>query len=63
MAILLQDPERSASEVVAFNHQTFQRQAKDRAVIALSGGIDPALSLTLLARALPVGWEKAILAD
>jgi len=40
-------------KIVAFLQQTFTEQGFDKAVIAVSGGIDSALALTLLARALP----------
>ncbi len=44
----------SASAIIEFLRDTFARTGKQQAVIAVSGGIDSAVSLTLLARALPV---------
>lgn len=41
------------SAIVAFLQQTFSKTAKKNAVIAISGGIDSALSLSLLMKTLP----------
>lgn len=43
---------QSISEIVTFLKTTYATQGKTRGVIAVSGGIDSALSLTLLTRAL-----------
>lgn len=53
MSLILSSPEQSVQEIVAFLKKTYQEQQKERAVIAVSGGIDSALSLALLAQALP----------
>lgn len=45
-------PEQTATDICTFIQQTFQQQAIKHAVIAVSGGIDSALSLTLLTKAL-----------
>lgn len=44
----------SASAIIEFLRDIFARTGKQQAVIAVSGGIDSAVSLTLLAQALPV---------
>ncbi|MEP7167113.1 MAG: NAD(+) synthase [Candidatus Woesebacteria bacterium] len=43
----------SIPEITGFLKKVFTTQAKTKAVIAVSGGIDSALSLTLLAKTLP----------
>lgn len=52
MSISLDHPHTDAVKIIAFLKDTFQKQGKKNAVIAVSGGIDSALSLTLLSRAL-----------
>ncbi len=45
--------QHQSTQIIEFLQNTFQQTGKQNAVIAVSGGIDSALSLTLLARALP----------
>jgi len=52
MPLNLESPATALSEVERFIQQTFVAQGKKKAVIAVSGGIDSALSLTLLTQAL-----------
>lgn len=56
MSLLLQNPEETVQKIVNFLRQVYQQAKKETAVIAVSGGIDSALSLTLLRQAL--GSEK-----
>src|SRR6185369_17672170 len=53
MSLKLSSPEQTVNEIVSFLQRTFQAQKKENAVIAVSGGIDSALSLALLVQALP----------
>jgi len=53
MSLVLSDPSQVVDSITAFIKKTFQAQGKQRAVIAISGGIDSALALTLLAQSLP----------
>lgn len=53
MSLQLKSPEQTVTEIVTFLKQTYQEQHKTTAVIAVSGGIDSALSFALLAQALP----------
>lgn len=48
----LTDPQTTIAEITSFLRETFQNQAKTHGVIAVSGGIDSALSLTLLTSAI-----------
>jgi NAD+ synthase len=52
MSLELSDPQAAISEIVAFIQHTFSVQGKTTGVIAVSGGIDSALSLALLTQAL-----------
>jgi NAD+ synthase len=52
MTILLKDPQKETERVICFIRHTYRKQKIKHAVIAVSGGIDSALSLTLLVRAL-----------
>jgi NAD+ synthase len=52
MLLRLHDPQAKVDEIVHFIKQTFAENHKPHAVIAVSGGIDSALALTLLTRAL-----------
>lgn len=52
MSLILSNPKDEVNRVVDFLQKTFDQQGKSSAVIAVSGGIDSALSLTLLSRAL-----------
>jgi NAD+ synthase len=61
MSLLLSSPEQTRVEIVEFLKKTYREQNKTQAVIAVSGGIDSALSLALLAEALPVGQITALL--
>jgi NAD+ synthase len=53
MSLLLPNPKIEIDRIVAFISTTFSQQKITNAIIAVSGGIDSALSLTLLAKALP----------
>jgi NAD+ synthase len=48
----LPNPQKSITQIVAFIRQTYERAGKKQGVIAVSGGIDSAVSLTLLCEAL-----------
>ncbi len=52
MTLTLISPEQTIQTIVNFIKTTYQTQKIDKAVIAVSGGIDSALSLTLLSQAL-----------
>ena len=52
MNLQIQDPQQTIKQIIDFIQQTYIAQKKDIAIIAVSGGIDSALSLTLLAKAL-----------
>jgi NAD+ synthase len=52
MSLILPQPEHTTQEILQFLRQTFQKAHKSRAVIAVSGGIDSAVALTLLTQAL-----------
>ncbi len=56
MSLHFSNPQGEVDKIVSFLRAVFQRNHKNRAVIAVSGGIDSALALTLLVRAL--GKEK-----
>lgn len=51
-SLVFANPDQVISQLVEFIRDTFSAQKKSCAVIAVSGGIDSALSLTLLTRAL-----------
>lgn len=53
MSLMLSSPENTVQKIVEFLKNTYQQQHKSNAVIAVSGGIDSALSFALLAQALP----------
>jgi NAD+ synthase len=52
-SLILQSPQKTFQELTSFIRDTFSRNKKQQAVIAVSGGIDSALSLSLLSHALP----------
>ena len=52
----LSNPQHEVDQIVDFIQTTFKSQKKEKAVVAVSGGIDSSLSLTLLVKAL--GSEK-----
>ena len=52
MSLVLENPDQVVQNVVQFIQQTFADQQKQEAIIAVSGGIDSALALTLLSKAL-----------
>lgn len=58
MSVELPHPEQTIDHLVDFLKTTFQAQQRTKGVIAVSGGIDSALSLALLTRAL--GKENVI---
>lgn len=47
------DTQKEIDRIVQFLQETFEKTQKSHAVIAVSGGIDSALSLSLVAKALP----------
>ncbi len=53
--------EQTKNDIVAFIRETFAAQGIDRAVIAVSGGIDSAVSLTLTVQALGAAAVTAVL--
>lgn len=52
MSILLNQPEREINKITDFISETLKTAHKERVVVAVSGGIDSALSLTLAVKAL-----------
>lgn len=58
MSLLLDHPQQEVERVTTFLKELFKQQGKQKAVIAVSGGIDSALSLILLTQAL--GPENVI---
>jgi NAD+ synthase len=52
MPLLIEEPAQTLNKLVNFIQATFVAQHKKTAVIAVSGGIDSALALTLLVKAL-----------
>jgi NAD+ synthase len=52
MSLSLNDPQQEAERVISFLQHTYQQQGKSHAVVAVSGGIDSGLSLTLVTQAL-----------
>lgn len=52
MSLLFDHPHTEVAQIVLFLKKVFVDQNKQNAVIAVSGGIDSALSLTLLSRAI-----------
>jgi NAD+ synthase len=50
----LNNPQQTVDQIVTFLKETFVRTNKSKVVIAISGGIDSALSVSLLSKALPV---------
>ena len=61
MSLQLLDPAQKVQELVEFLHQTYHQQGKTHAVIAVSGGIDSALALSLLVQSLPKSSVTALL--
>lgn len=53
MTVTLLEPQETLLGIETFLKETFQKQHKTHAVIAVSGGIDSAVSLSLVARVLP----------
>ncbi|CAN5310061.1 NAD+ synthase [soil metagenome] len=49
---MLSNPQQTSEQLISFIKNTFLGQQKTKAVIAISGGIDSAVSLVLLAKAL-----------
>lgn len=52
MPLLLDNPHVEIEKVLSFIKKTFNDQSKSKAVLAVSGGIDSAVALTLLVKAL-----------
>ncbi len=52
MSLQLQNPQQKIDQIVQFIQQTFQENNKQKVIVAVSGGIDSALSLTLVTKAL-----------
>lgn len=52
MSLILPDPAQTVQECLDFIRQTFKQAGKEWAIVAVSGGIDSALSLTLCTQAL-----------
>ena len=52
MILNLTNPQQKVDQTIQFLQQTFQDTGKKTAVVAVSGGIDSALSLTLITQAL-----------
>jgi NAD+ synthase len=50
--LVLPKPQQTIDHIISFIKETYQRANKKQAVIAVSGGIDSALSLTLVSEAL-----------
>jgi NAD+ synthase len=61
MSLLLTDPQKVFDQLVKFTKKTFTENGKQHAVIAVSGGIDSALSLSVLRAALPKNQITALL--
>ncbi len=59
--MLLTKPQTALDQVIHFIQRTFEEQGKREAVIAVSGGIDSALALTLLSKALGPDRVTALL--
>ncbi len=47
------DTQQEIDRIVQFLQETFEKTQKSQAIVAISGGIDSALSLSLVAKALP----------
>ncbi len=58
MNLILDNPQQKIAEIVQFIQQTFQENNKQTTIIAVSGGIDSSLSVTLATQAL--GAENVI---
>ena len=50
--VQLQQPQQTVDQIISFISETYQRANKKQAIVAVSGGIDSALSLTLATEAL-----------
>lgn len=57
MSLHLEDPQTTIAEIMSFLRETYLKQEKRQAVIAVSGGLDSAVCLTLLAQSMP---DKAV---
>lgn len=51
--MLLSDPQAEVAKIISFFNDVFVKNGKQKAIIAVSGGIDSSLTLSLLAQALP----------
>ncbi len=61
MSLLFSHPEDQVHQITTFIQKIFSRAKKSDAVIAVSGGIDSALSLALVVKALGVDHVTAVL--
>lgn len=50
--LTLKNPQQTITEIITFLKETYARAGKKKAVVAVSGGIDSAVSLTLVTEAL-----------
>jgi len=53
MAMDALDTQQEIDRIVQFLNETFEKTQKSQAIVAISGGIDSALSLSLVAKAMP----------
>lgn len=56
MPLTLQNPQKSIDEIIVFLQTTLQKSGKKKLIVAVSGGIDSALALTMAVKA--VGTEN-----
>lgn len=59
-SLTLPNPDKTVAQIVTFIKQTFTAQHKTQALVAVSGGIDSALSLTLTTKALGAANVTAV---
>lgn len=59
--LFLENPAQAVARVVNFLQQSFAKQGKSQAVVAVSGGIDSALSFSLVTKALGAENVTAVL--
>lgn len=61
MSLTLSNPDHNIQEITQFIYRTFEGAQKKQAVIAVSGGIDSALALSLLVKTLGVEQVTTVL--